>query len=106
VLRQRAFYVGKQTAVKNRLRALLVQQGEEIRTEVSRVENLFILKKMGSDPRKGAAMFRNRITTLQHSELWRDALTRFMDERGTPVPAGLTRMIKEWFTRTTPSSSA
>jgi transposase len=106
VLRQRAFYVGKQTAVKNRLRALLVQQGEEIRTEVSRVENLFILKKMGSEPQKGAAMFRNRITTLQHSELWRDALTRFMAERRTPVPAGLTRMIKEWFTRTVPSSSA
>jgi len=34
VLRQRAFYVGKQTAVKNRLRALLAQQGEEIRREV------------------------------------------------------------------------
>ncbi len=31
VLRQRAFYVGKQTSVKNRLRALLAQQGEEIR---------------------------------------------------------------------------
>lgn len=41
VLRQRAFYVGKQTAVKNRLRALLAQQGEEIRLEVSRVGNLF-----------------------------------------------------------------
>jgi len=65
-----------------------------------------ILEKMDSDPRKGAAMFRNRITTLQHSELWRDALTRFMDESGTPVPAGLTRMIKEWFTRTMPSGSA
>jgi poly-gamma-glutamate synthesis protein (capsule biosynthesis protein) len=61
---------------------------------------------MGSEPQKGAAMFRNRITTLQHSELWRDALTRFMAERRTPVPAGLTRMIKEWFTRTVPSSSA
>jgi len=42
VLRQRAFYVGKQTAVKNRLRTLLAQQGEEIRSEVSRVENLKI----------------------------------------------------------------
>jgi len=41
VLRQRAFYVGKQTAVKNRLRALLAQQGEEIRQEVERVEDIF-----------------------------------------------------------------
>ena len=41
MLRQRAFYVGKQTSVKNRLRALLAQQGEEIGLEVERVENLF-----------------------------------------------------------------
>ncbi len=61
-----------------------------------------ILEKMGTEPRKGAAMFRNRITTLQHSELWRDALTRFMSEKGDPIPARLTRLIKEWFTRPTP----
>ena len=65
-----------------------------------------ILKKMKSEPRKGAAMFRNRITTLQHSELWRDALTRFMAERESPVPAGMTRFIEEWFTKTTPSGTA
>jgi len=46
VLRQRAFFVGKQTAVKNRLRALLAQQGEEIRLDVERVENLFTEKGM------------------------------------------------------------
>jgi poly-gamma-glutamate capsule biosynthesis protein CapA/YwtB (metallophosphatase superfamily) len=68
-------------------------------------EVLGILAKMESEPRKGAAMFRNRITTLQHSELWRDALTRFMAEKETPVPAGMTRLIEEWFTKTTPSGS-
>lgn len=46
VLRQRAFYVGKKTSVKNRLRALLAQQGEEIRQEVERVEDLFTDKGM------------------------------------------------------------
>ena len=46
VLRQRAFYVEKQTSVKNRLRALLAQQGEEIRKEVALVENLFTAKGM------------------------------------------------------------
>ena len=61
---------------------------------------------MESEPRKGAAMFRNRITTLQHSELWRDALTLFMAEKENPVPAGMTRLIEEWFTKTTPSESA
>ena len=60
-------------------------------------EVLGILKKMRSEPRKGAAMFRNRLTTLQHSELWRDALTRFMAERESAVPARMTRLIKEWF---------
>lgn len=38
VLRQRAFYVGKQTAVKNRPRALLAQQGEKVRLEVQKTE--------------------------------------------------------------------
>jgi poly-gamma-glutamate capsule biosynthesis protein CapA/YwtB (metallophosphatase superfamily) len=66
-------------------------------------EVLGILEKMETEPRKGAAMFRNRITTLQHSELWRDALTRFMAEKGSPVPAGLTGLIEEWFTKRTPS---
>jgi poly-gamma-glutamate synthesis protein (capsule biosynthesis protein) len=65
-----------------------------------------ILEKMESEPRKGAAMFRNRITTLQHSELWRDALTRFMAEKKISVPAGMTRLIQEWFTKTTPSQTA
>ncbi|MCJ7484934.1 MAG: CapA family protein [Candidatus Aminicenantes bacterium] len=69
-------------------------------------EVLGILEKMRSEPRKGAAMFRNRITTLQHSELWRDALTRFMADRESPVPAAMTHLIKEWFTKTTPSGSA
>ncbi|HUT08396.1 MAG TPA: CapA family protein [Candidatus Latescibacteria bacterium] len=68
-------------------------------------EVLGILEKMRSEPRKGAAMFRNRITTLQHSELWRDALTRFMAEKESSVPAGMTRLIEEWFTKTTPSGS-
>ncbi len=41
VLRQRAFYVGNLTRVKNRIRALLAQQGEEIRAEVLRAKNIF-----------------------------------------------------------------
>jgi transposase len=41
VLRQRVFYVGNQTRVKNRIRTLLAQQREEIRVEVLRVKNIF-----------------------------------------------------------------
>jgi poly-gamma-glutamate synthesis protein (capsule biosynthesis protein) len=62
-------------------------------------EVLGILEKMGTEPRKGAAMFRNRITTLQHSELWRDALTRFMSEKPSPARAAWTALIREWMTK-------
>ncbi len=65
-----------------------------------RREVLGILERLETEPRKGAAMFRNRLTTLQHAELWRDALTQFMAGTPRPVPARLTRTIAEWFTRT------
>jgi len=64
-----------------------------------KIEVLGILEKMGSEPRKGAAMFRNRLTTLQHAELWRDALTRFMSEDPVPARPAWTRLIREWLTR-------
>ena len=69
-------------------------------------EVLGILDRMAAEPHKGAAMFRNRITTLQHTELWRDALTRFMAGKKGPVRPGLTRIVREWFTRTVPGPPA
>jgi poly-gamma-glutamate synthesis protein (capsule biosynthesis protein) len=65
-------------------------------------EVLAILEKMDSEPRKGAAMFRNRITTLQHAELWRDALTRFMSEKPVPARPAWTRLIDDWLTKPLP----
>ena len=62
-------------------------------------EVLSILEKMETEPRKGAAMFRNRLTTLQHAELWRDALTEFMSGPPKSASPRLTRTIAEWFTR-------
>ena len=53
VLRQRAFFVGTMTRVKNKIRVLLAQQKEEIQEEVNRVKNLFsrrgleVLKGLG-----------------------------------------------------------
>jgi transposase len=44
VLRQRAFFVGTMTRVKNKIRVLLAQQKEEIQEEASRVKNLFSRK--------------------------------------------------------------
>jgi poly-gamma-glutamate synthesis protein (capsule biosynthesis protein) len=57
-----------------------------------------ILEKMKSEPPKGAAMFRNRITTLQHSELWRDLLTRVMAGE-MRYRAEAYRLVQEWFTK-------
>lgn len=68
-------------------------------------EVLGILEKMDTEPRKGAAMFRNRITTLQHAELWRDALTRFMSEKPVPARPAWTRLIDEWLTKPLPPAS-
>ena len=46
VLRHRAFYVGSLTRVKNRIRALLSQQSENVQGELCRVKNLFGTKGM------------------------------------------------------------
>jgi len=66
-------------------------------------EVLGILEKMKTEPPKGAAMFRNRITTMQHRELWRDFLTRVMAGDRPRYPREAWRCIEEWFTR--PASS-
>jgi len=59
-----------------------------------------ILDRMAADPRKGAAMFRNRITTMQHVEHWQTFLTRMVDgDRGGFSHADY-RLVEEYFSRT------
>jgi len=57
-----------------------------------------LLERMRSEPEKGAAMFRNRLTTLQHSELWRDFLTRVMGGGKARYSREAYRIVQEWFT--------
>jgi hypothetical protein len=64
-----------------------------------RNEVLGILETMESEPRKGAAMFRNRLTTPQHAELWRGVLTRIMSPKPVPARTRWTRLVDEWLTR-------
>lgn len=68
-------------------------------------EVLTILDRMKSDPQKGAAMFRNRVTTLQHAELWREALTRLMADAPRPPSPGALAIITDWVTRTVSASA-
>ena len=58
-----------------------------------------ILDRMKAEPQKAAAMFRNRITTMQHVELWRDHLTRSMQARAPRYSREAFDMAAEYFTR-------
>jgi poly-gamma-glutamate synthesis protein (capsule biosynthesis protein) len=64
-----------------------------------RAEVRMILKKMESDPQKGAAMFRNRILTMQHREHWAEALTRIVDGTIESSPQWAYDLSAEWLTR-------
>jgi poly-gamma-glutamate synthesis protein (capsule biosynthesis protein) len=63
-------------------------------------EVLGILDRMTTEPEKGAAMFRNRVTTMQHAELWKDVLTRVMRGGGARPTASAHAFVEEWLTRT------
>jgi poly-gamma-glutamate synthesis protein (capsule biosynthesis protein) len=69
-------------------------------------EVLGILERMKTEPQKAAAMFRNRITTLQHAELWRDFLTRVVEGGKRPYSREAWRIIREWFTKTVASDNS
>lgn len=64
-----------------------------------------ILERLKTEPRKAAAMFRNRITTVQHTELWRTFLTRVMEGERARYPQAAYRMVEEYFTRQVPQAA-
>ncbi len=57
-----------------------------------------ILERMKAEPQKAAAMFRNRVTTMQHAELWKDALTRVMTGASRRPPRDAVDTVRKWFT--------
>ena len=58
-----------------------------------------IIDRMKREPQKAAAMFRNRLTTMQHAELWRDVLARIVDARPRRLPRAEREVVAEWLTR-------
>jgi poly-gamma-glutamate synthesis protein (capsule biosynthesis protein) len=64
-----------------------------------RAEVTGILDRMATDPRKGAAMFRNRITTMQHVEHWQAYLTRVVDGRSRDYARADYQVVEEYFLR-------
>jgi poly-gamma-glutamate synthesis protein (capsule biosynthesis protein) len=65
-----------------------------------REEVLGMLDRMATDPRKGAAMFRNRITTMQHVELWESFLTRMIGGGRGGYSRADYQLVDEYFSRT------
>jgi hypothetical protein len=63
-------------------------------------EVAMIMEKMKSDPKKGAAMFRNRLTTLQHYHHWKALLTRMVNGSLEASPQWSRRLTEEWLTAT------
>jgi len=68
-----------------------------------RDEIAMILAKMDQEPAKGAAMLRNRISTMQHREHWIDAMTRIMDGTIDASPQWALDLAVEWLTRKRPA---
>ena len=55
-----------------------------------------IVEKLEKDPQKGAAMFRNRLTTLQHYNHWKDFMTRIIDGTLESSPLWARTLTQEW----------
>jgi len=64
-----------------------------------RAEVTGLLDKMATDPRKGAAMFRNRVTTMQHVEHWQTFLTRMVNGESGGYSRADYRLVEEYFSR-------
>ena len=58
-----------------------------------------LMTELREDPRKGAAMVRNRVATMQHREHWIDAMTRIIEGTIDDAPDWATELTREWLTR-------
>jgi len=64
-----------------------------------RAEVTGILDRMTADPRKGAAMFRNRLTTMQHVEHWQTFLARVVNGQRGGFSRADYRVVEEYFSK-------
>jgi poly-gamma-glutamate synthesis protein (capsule biosynthesis protein) len=62
-------------------------------------EIAMLMEKLRQDPAKGAAMIRNRVTTMQHREHWIDVMTRIIDGTINDAPDWAYDLVREWLTR-------
>jgi hypothetical protein len=62
-----------------------------------------ILEKLHSEPAKGAAMLRNRLTTMQHNQHWIDTLSKVIEADLDTSPKWAYDLAEEWLTRKRPA---
>ena len=58
-----------------------------------------IMKRIAEEPDKGAAMFRNRITTIQHRQHWIDALSRMIEGTIDEAPGWSLSLLETYLTK-------
>ena len=91
VLRQRAFYVGSITRVKNRMHALLSQQSEDVQEEISRAKNLFGTKGMKvirglSLPGNQTELLEALVKTFSHLEMRKKETNGIVEKLYLQIP--------------------
>jgi hypothetical protein len=57
-----------------------------------------LMNKISEEPKKGAAMFRNRIATMQHNQHWIDAMTRIIEGKIDESPDWAYELTTKWLT--------
>lgn len=57
-----------------------------------------LMDMLAAEPLKGAAMFRNRIATMQHNQHWIDVLTRFVEGTIDDAPQWAMELTEKWLT--------
>jgi hypothetical protein len=57
-----------------------------------------LMKKIADEPEKGAAMFRNRVATMQHNQHWIDAMTRIIEGKIDESPDWAYELTTKWLT--------
>ena len=58
-----------------------------------------LMRRLDSEPEKGAAMFRNRITTMQHHQHWIDAMNRIADGTIDQAPEWALSILDDFMSR-------
>ncbi|MBU2645818.1 CapA family protein [bacterium] len=58
-----------------------------------------LMARLDAEPEKGAAMFRNRITTRQHQQHWVDTLNRIITGTIDQAPDWALSLLEQWMTQ-------